>query len=108
MYIITDYGEDDFSGFSNVEKFSAINTVTSKGYIDGLNENPRIRIQASLNSTYFDQSGNTFTFLIGDNEVTTFNGKTYVNYPLEPDTTLHYTYYILFFDEQGVRRIIRS
>ena len=101
VYIITDYGEEDFSGFSDSEKFTTINMDTTRGFI-GM-PSSRIRIQAALNSTYFDQTGNTFSFIIGDNEETTYGGKTYVNYPLQEDSTLHYTYYILFFNEQGVR-----
>ena len=105
IYIITDYNNPEifFGRYTDSERFNAINSDTTMGFIDGSNgESTNIRIQAALNSIYFDQSGKKFTFLIGNNEETNFNELKYTNYPLLPGSTLSYSYYILFFNEHGV------
>lgn len=105
IYIITDYNQPEkfFGRYTRSGRFSAVNSDTTMGFIDGsYGESTNIRIQAALDSTYFDQSGKEFTFIIGDEEETSYNGVTFTNYPLLPDSTLSYGYYILFFNEHGV------
>ena len=43
-----------------------------------------------------------FLFTIGDNKQTNYSGNSYINYPLSPETSYELSYYILFYDENGV------
>ena len=106
IYIITDYNNPEifFEKYTDSERFNAVNSDTNgMGYIIGSNgESANIIIQAALNSLHFDQSGEDFSFLIGNNEETTYNGQRFSNYPLLPDRRLSYGYYILFINKYGV------
>ncbi|KAI6658157.1 Phosphatidylinositol phosphatase PTPRQ-like isoform X2, partial [Oopsacas minuta] len=103
IYIITDYNNPEiFTGYTTTERFSAINTNTTdtNGFIYGSGDkSTRVRIQAALGSSLFNQPGDYFSFIIGSREETTYNGITYTNLPLNPGTTVSYSYYILFLDE---------
>ena len=105
IYIITDYNSPPkFQTYTLTQQFSRINSgVIMDGYVyfDGLNTN--IRIQAALNSTFFDRPNeNFFDFIIGDGSTTSNNGRTFLNPALRSGATLYSYYYILFEDENGV------
>ena len=59
-------------------------------------------IQAVLGGEYFNEDATHFLFTIGDNKETYYNGNSYVNYPLSEETSYELSYYILFYDENGV------
>ena len=67
-----------------------------------------IKIQAVLTDKYFDVPESYFTFVIGSNLETSRGGNVYVNEPLEVDVMYEISYFILFYDENGVSSITHS
>ena len=61
-----------------------------------------IKIQAVLAAKYFDVPQSYFQFIIGNNLETTRGGDVYVNEPLEVDVMNEVSYFILFYDANGV------
>ncbi|KAI6649611.1 Phosphatidylinositol phosphatase PTPRQ-like isoform X2 [Oopsacas minuta] len=90
IYIISDMNIPPlFTLLSAMDAYSLINSETE----------PNIRIQAVLDSEYWNGEGTYFQFTIGDNIETSYNGNLYINMPLQAGTNYELSYYILFYDE---------
>ena len=101
IYIISDTSDPPI--FTTLTLIQAYSIITTSLYeVIRVNGNPSIRIQAILNETYYNKSGNYFQFTVGDGIETTYNGDVYINEPLLPDSSYEFSYYILFFNEDGV------
>ena len=59
-------------------------------------------IQAVLGGEYFNENATYFLFTVGDGKQTNYNGISYINSPLSAETSYELSYYILFYDENGV------
>ena len=70
-----------------------------------MNGQSEIQIQAVLDDKFFDVPQSYFTFTVGNNLETTGRGNVYVNEPLKVDVMYEISYFILFYDENGVSSI---
>ena len=94
IYIIADK--------TNPPLFTTLSLTAAYNHIPSGN-NDNIVIQAALGSEYFNEDVTHFLFTIGDGKQTNFNGNSYINSPLSAGTSYELSYYILFYDENGVR-----
>ena len=101
IFVISDSSDPSvFSDFSTDEAFSSI--ASAEDGIISINGMPSIHIQAALTETYFDRSGLYFLFPVGNGSETSFNGSSYTNSPLLPGVRHEISYYIIFYDQNGV------
>ena len=61
-----------------------------------------LRIQALLDASYYNQQTDYVQFSVGDGGTFLFNGLAVDNIPLRSDTEYQISYYILFYNVDGV------
>ena len=99
IYIIADSNSPPlFSSYTANQRYDSV-VRASSGVI---NVAATLRIQALLDASYYNQQTDYVRFSVGDGGTFLFNGLAVDNIPLQSDTEYQISYYILFYDADGV------